>query len=43
MKNKLLSGVDDIEYKGEDNEWLVHVEVACSGIKFSFPIVVLLL
>ena len=23
MKNKLLSGVDDIEYKGEDNEWLV--------------------
>jgi UDP-2,3-diacylglucosamine hydrolase len=24
MKNKLLSGVDDIEYKGEDNEWLVQ-------------------
>ena len=24
MKNKLLSGVDDIEYKGEDKEWLVQ-------------------
>ena len=23
-KNKLLSGVDDIEYKGEDKEWLVQ-------------------
>ena len=23
-KNKLLSGVDDIEFKGEDNEWLVQ-------------------
>jgi UDP-2,3-diacylglucosamine hydrolase len=24
MKNKLLSGVDDIEFKGDDNEWLVQ-------------------
>ena len=23
-KNKLISGVDDLEYKGDDNEWLVH-------------------
>ncbi len=23
-KNKLLSGVEDIQYKGEDNEWLVQ-------------------
>ena len=23
-KNKLLSGNDDIEYKGEENEWLVQ-------------------
>ena len=23
-KNKLISGVDDLEYKGDDNEWLVQ-------------------
>ncbi len=22
--NKLLSGIEDIQYKGEDNEWLVQ-------------------